>query len=147
MNGSKISPLLHPHLWQLLTATTWTRAWVSWTRVVSLGDQAVKWWGKVCWLFCSAVIHNCCLCRNWANQTESSNGLFHHRGWLCCVECGNKRQEWVTLVVVGLWNVMVYQRDAWHPARHRTSPCGPCSAGSFCAGCTGISTEKSIPHE
>lgn len=145
MSGSKISPLLHPQLWQLLTATTWTHAWVSWTLVVSLGDQAVKWWERVCWLFCCTVIHNCCLCRNWENQTESSNDLFNHSGWLCCVECGNRRQEWVMLVVVVLWNLSVYQGDTWHPAMHRTSLCGPCSAGSFCTGCTGISSEKKYP--
>lgn len=78
------------------------------TRVASLGDQAVKWCSRDSWLFFRIVICNSYLCRNGANQPESSNDLFNFSGWLCCVEHGNRKQEQVTLVLVGLCSVTVY---------------------------------------
>lgn len=60
------------------------------THVSSLGDQTAKWCGRVSWLF-SCIVKCNCLCRNRANQAESSNDLFSFMGWLCCIECGNRR--------------------------------------------------------
>jgi len=55
--------------------------------------------------FSPLVVCNCSLCRNRANQTESSDDLFNCGGWLFCVECGNRRQERDTLVLAGLCSV------------------------------------------